>query len=144
MPIKPENRHRYPTNWKTIRAHILWRAKGRCERCGAINGDRIARGAGPDADTYQTSDAQVWDANTGNSLGWRHMADYNVDRMVTIVLTIAHLDHQPENCADNNLQALCQRCHLRHDQQHHIESARATRRGRLAVADLFNRQGDAS
>ncbi|RUQ28768.1 MAG: hypothetical protein EKK68_14035 [Candidatus Competibacteraceae bacterium] len=30
MPIKPENRHRYPKDWKAIRAAILERAGHRC------------------------------------------------------------------------------------------------------------------
>lgn len=40
MPIKPENRKRYPKNWKEIRAKILERANHRCEwaGCKAING----------------------------------------------------------------------------------------------------------
>ena len=56
------------------------------------------------------------------------MSDYQVDRMVDIVLTIAHLDHTPENCADDNLRAWCQRCHLRYDQQHHAETRQVSRR----------------
>ena len=32
-----------------------------------------------------------------------------------IVLTVAHLDHTPENCDDENLRAMCQRCHLAYD-----------------------------
>jgi 5-methylcytosine-specific restriction endonuclease McrA len=33
-----------------------------------------------------------------------------------VVLTVAHLDHDPSHCADrNNLAALCQRCHNRYD-----------------------------
>ena len=36
-----------------------------------------------------------------------------------VVLTVSHKDHQPENCADDNLVALCQRCHLRYDLHHH-------------------------
>lgn len=31
MPIKPENRARYPKNWKAIRVEILERAW--CQRC---------------------------------------------------------------------------------------------------------------
>jgi 5-methylcytosine-specific restriction endonuclease McrA len=46
-----------------------------------------------------------------------------------VVLTVAHLDHVPENCAPDNLRALCQRCHLAYDREHHrvtrAESARA-------------------
>ena len=48
---------------------------------------------------------------------------YNADKVdamhpVTgskVVLTIAHLDHTPENCDDENLRAWCQRCHLTYD-----------------------------
>lgn len=48
-----------------------------------------------------------------------------------VVLTVAHLDHQPMNCDDGNLKALCQRCHLRYDAKHHSRSAALTRRLRL-------------
>lgn len=37
MPIKTENKHRYPSNWKSIRAAILERAGHRCEQCGVPN-----------------------------------------------------------------------------------------------------------
>lgn len=37
MPIKPENKHRYPSNWKDIRADILKRANNKCEFCGIEN-----------------------------------------------------------------------------------------------------------
>lgn len=32
-----------------------------------------------------------------------------------VVLTVAHLDHTPENNADDNLAALCQKCHNTYD-----------------------------
>ena len=35
-----------------------------------------------------------------------------------VILTVAHLDHQPENCRLTNLLALCQRCHNRYDAAH--------------------------
>lgn len=34
MPIRPENKSRYPANWQEIRASILKRANNRCEFCG--------------------------------------------------------------------------------------------------------------
>jgi 5-methylcytosine-specific restriction endonuclease McrA len=39
MPIKPENRHRYPPRqiWREIRATILKRANHQCEFCGVKN-----------------------------------------------------------------------------------------------------------
>lgn len=44
-----------------------------------------------------------------------------------VVLTVAHLDHNPQNCADENLKALCQRCHLTYDARHHAKNASITR-----------------
>ena len=40
MPIKPENRDRYPRHWKQIRAAILNRARHRCEWCGIGDGEQ--------------------------------------------------------------------------------------------------------
>lgn len=38
MPIRPENKHRYPADWK-LRSRFVrfYRAKNRCEWCGAQN-----------------------------------------------------------------------------------------------------------
>lgn len=46
-------------------------------------------------------------------------------------LTVAHLDHNPANCADENLKAMCAPCHLRYDAKHHAE----TRKRRTNNAD---------
>ena len=43
MPIKPENRKRYPSNWKDIRNKILKRANNRCEFCGVENHSYVAK-----------------------------------------------------------------------------------------------------
>lgn len=137
MPIKSENRARYPANWKEIRAAILERAGDCCETCKVANGKRIARGAGPFAGTYQAETAEVFDAENGGYIASVRMSEYQVKNMVTIVLTIAHLDHQPENCDPANLRALCQMHHLRHDAAHHAETARETRRARLNNLELF-------
>lgn len=137
MPIKPENKSRYPANWLEIRAAILERAEHRCEKCKALDRTRICRGAGRHAATYMTDSAEVFDAETGAYLGPMSMHDYEVGKMVDIVLTIAHLDHIPEHCDPTNLRAWCQRCHLRYDAAHHAETARNTRRVRLAIGDLF-------
>lgn len=137
MPIKPENRSRYPANWQEVRAAILERAGNCCEQCKVPNGKRIARGTGPFADTFQTDDANVYDAETGEFIAPVRMGEYQVKNMVTIVLTIAHLDHQPENCDPANLRALCQMHHLKYDAKHHAESARMTRRAALNNQELF-------
>ena len=46
-------------------------------------------------------------------------------------LTVSHIDHNPANCAAENLRALCAPCHLRYDAKHHAES-RARRLNELA------------
>ena len=60
------------------------------------------------------------------------------DPVIRIVLTIAHLDHTPENCQPENLRALCQRCHLAYDAAHHRQTAYRTRRQGRAERDLFD------
>ena len=137
MPIKPENKDRYPKDWKQIRARILERAGNCCEWCHVPNKARIARGQGGDDGLYMTETADIYCANTGHHYGQTHMSNFDWARWINIVLTIAHLDHTPENCADDNLRALCQRCHLKHDREHHTETAKATRRARLQTPELF-------
>jgi len=104
MPIKPENRARYPANWKEIRARILKRAGNRCEWPGCY----VPNGA--------------INPITGSR----------------VVLTIAHRDHTPENCGDENLAAWCQYHHLAYDLEHHMQNVFATRRRGKAIGDLFD------
>lgn len=136
MPIKPENRSRYPADWKQIRERILARAGDKCEQCSAPNRTRIARGTGKDEGTYMLASADVYDADTGQHLGTCRHSDYELLRMTDVVLTIAHLDHVPENCAPENLRALCQRCHLRYDAEHHAANSYMTRKAKLGNLEL--------
>lgn len=135
MPIKPENRARYPADWKQVRERILRRALWRCEwpGCEALHRDvgwwredgkfipmgRALRDAG---------------AKAGHEIA---CSDGKTIKLIMIVLTIAHLDHQPENCADDNLRAWCQRHHLAYDAEHHRVTAAATRRARANTLELF-------
>ena len=48
-------------------------------------------------------------------------------RRLQVVLTTAHLNHKPEDNSEANLLAMCQRCHLRHDTDHHQEIKRRKR-----------------
>lgn len=138
MPIKTENKARYPSNWQEIRERILTRAENRCEQCDVPNGEMVVRGAGNDSGTYMLDqDGIVRNAETGEILGQCRLSDYEIGRISKVVLTIAHLDHVPEHCSDDNLKALCQRCHLAYDAKHHQETAAATRRARKAMGDLF-------
>jgi hypothetical protein len=91
MPIRPENRSRYPRDWKATGLRIRQeRAGNRCEQagCGAVNG--------------------LPHPITGSK----------------VMLTVAHLDHAPENCADANLRAMCQRCHNAYDAAYRRENRR--------------------
>ncbi len=90
MPIRPENKGRYPKNWKDIRASILERADNKCEFCGIANYTIRENGS-------------------------------------RVVLTIAHLDHTPENNDPSNLRALCQKCHNTYDAPHRAETRARTR-----------------
>lgn len=134
MPIKPENRHRYPPNWPDIRAQVLERAGHRCEwpGCGAPN---YAAGYWQ-REQFVVVGFGVIDPRAAVQLAW------NGHRLLRIVLTVAHLDHTPEHCELSNLRAWCQRHHLRYDLDHHRESAYMTRKARAATLDLFG--GDAT
>lgn len=91
MPIRPENRARYPKDWKAISLRIRTeRAESRCECLGECGADHDGR---CDAINYEAHPL------TGSK----------------VILTVAHLDHIPENCGDDNLKAMCQRCHNKYD-----------------------------
>ena len=55
-----------------------------------------------------------------------------------VVLTVAHIDHDKTNNRFNNLAALCQRCHLKHDLPHHINNRKYGRYWKRNQLDLFN------
>lgn len=138
MPIKPENLQRYPKDWKQIRERILERAGNCCESCGVGNhwhGYRDHEGKFH-LTYWDETRCLVWPA-----AGTCETTPENV-KSFEIVLTIAHLDHTPENCADENLRAFCQRCHLSYDAKHHQETAYQTRRSGKAARELFDSPGD--
>jgi len=105
MPIRPENRARYPHDWPQISRTIRFdRAQGRCECAG-----ECGRG---------THEGRCPSAHGGTAYGTGSR----------VILTTAHLDHQPENCDPANLRAMCQGCHLHYDRQHHAQTRANTRR----------------
>jgi hypothetical protein len=95
MPIRPENKARYPKEWPAIRSHILKRAENKCEFCGVRNHAQGFRS--PVSGHFYEMAAE-------------HVLAHGL-KPLKIILTIAHLDHIPENCGDDNLKALCQKCH---------------------------------
>lgn len=109
MPIRPENVDRYPADWHQISFRIRFaRALGRCECAG--------------------------ECRTGHTD--RCEARHNGEHPRTgskVVLTVAHLDHTPENSTDDNLRAFCQLCHLAYDTDEHKATAARTRAAETAA-----------
>ena len=133
MPIDYKQ---YPANWKTeIRPAILKRAENCCEFCGAKNYSKGVRQFDgtfteiPIEPTRMLNDEQMWLQEF-----WANMNGFKV---ITIVLTIAHLDHDIANNDYNNLKALCQKCHLNYDKEHHSKNSRATRNFKKGLQELF-------
>jgi hypothetical protein len=111
MPINYKD---YDINWKdVIRPRILKRAGYRCENCGVPNHTDIIRM--PNGVWIEADD---WD---------KKFADTKGIKMTYIVLTVSHQDHNVKNNADNNLKALCQKCHLDYDRAYHLEQRKINR-----------------
>lgn len=118
MPIRPENRARYPKLWKQMVAAAAERSGGRCEcdgkcgedheggRCNAINGE-----------PHPVTGSKV-------------------------VLTLAHEHGVPlEETSINRMFHACQRCHNRYDAPMRRAGIRARIHAASAVGDMFG--GDA-
>lgn len=112
MPISAQNKARYPRDWRAISLEVRERAGWVCEGSPAYPDCRAANGEAH--------------PHTGSK----------------VVLTVAHLNHLPEDCGDPgdrpNLKAWCQRCHLTYDARHHALNAGRTRRLRAGIIDLFD------
>jgi len=98
MPIRPENKAKYSKAWPSISRHIRGvRANNQCEctgECGLHHGRRC-------------------EEKNGEKATWAKGK---------VILTVAHLDHDPTNNRYDNLKAMCNRCHLRYDKDHHQET----------------------
>lgn len=93
----PFHRDKYPDNWEEISLAIRERAGWRCEG------------------SPRFPDCRAVNGEPSPRTGRR------------VVLTVAHLDHDTTNNDPANLRALCQRCHLDWDLDHHMANARRTR-----------------
>lgn len=107
MPIKPENRARYPKEWKAIVAQVRERSGDKCEGSPAFPDCRA-----PNGEPHPVTGSRV-------------------------VLTTGHMNHEPEDCRMENLRHWCQRCHLVYDREHHAQTAYATRKSGANTQELF-------
>lgn len=121
MPINPRLKSLYPREWPEISKRIRFdRARGLCERCGAPhNWLRSRDGFFLVAHSDFVPEGEIFSR---------------------IILTTAHLDHDPTNNEESNLAALCQRCHLAHDLRHHLRSRRENLELRSGQGRLFERE----
>lgn len=135
-PVRPENRGRYPADWPEISRRIREdRAQNMCECRGECGHDHTGDSWDDAWDEWLMSPEGAVPEQRDNP--GRCPAMNRQPHPVTgskVVLTVAHLDHQPEHCADDNLRAMCQRCHLAYDRDHHAATRAATRSAAAAAA----------
>lgn len=123
MPVPKKYRQYFRSiRWKAIRKSILNRAGDYCEVCGVANHLTIRR--------WSRNKAVYIKDNTEFP---KYMGTGRYLSPIKVVLTIAHLDHNPDNEGWNNLRALCQLCHNRHDAKHRAKSRERTRRMKNAA-----------
>lgn len=129
------DKSRYPADWDMISQAVRYLAGNCCEWCGAPNG---AVGTRDKAGYF-------WPLGADG-----HYADGSMaapERLTRIILTVAHLGaplpgeppwhgnpHDKHDVRQENLAALCQRCHLGYDLLDHLAHAAETRRGKRVAA----------
>jgi ribosomal protein S15P/S13E len=140
------DRSLYPENWDEIAMAAKERAGWRCESCGLENGAMIKR------NSLDPSEFQIWDEDFGlwRAADGRELSDHEVwhrAQTIVIVMTTHHVGvplpdgtpGDPANKMDNrpeNLQCLCQRCHLVADLKGHMEASKKTRHLKKELARL--------
>lgn len=110
--MSPFQRELYPKNWEELSLKIRRRSEGRCECegfCGLHTGRRCVE-------------------QNGNLARWAKGR---------VVLTVAHLTHNPQDSREEYLKAMCNRCHLRYDQLLHSE-----KRAQRQNGDMFYERGE--
>ena len=146
MPI---NYKLYPSNWKSeIRPKVLKRANHRCEFCGVNHHavgyrSEIGHFTGIGGNLHNDYAGIGIDYDTKNVLSYSLAKEFrnmhnedSFEKYIIIILTIAHLDHDISNNCPTNLKALCQKCHLSHDKDHHRKNARQTLKTKKGLLEL--------
>jgi hypothetical protein len=105
----PMDRSLYPPDWEAIALAIKDSADWTCQECGKpcrkpgeTRGELVER-------LYILDVQWVFD-HLCDEVGGEYVV-----RWQRFTLTVAHLNHQPDDCSPENLRALCAPCHCRYD-----------------------------
>ncbi len=139
MPLRPELRNLRDANgdlvyrgpaWKAQRERLLERCGNKCERCRKSNHAHVWVWASWSCGQYLTErktapHLQRWhyclfDGSIGNFV--LYGSQWKRARRIRVVLTMAHLTHDPLRNSDEEKAMLCQWCHLHHDRLHHRDT----------------------
>lgn len=118
MPI---DYSKYPPNWKTeIVPRILARENNQCGNCGVDNSARLWSVPLKLREHGKYKVKRIWVSSDSDMQRLRLLAVNSTGcriKRITVVLTIAHLDHDELNhdVRDDRLMAMCQSCHLNYD-----------------------------
>lgn len=123
----------YPKDWRVIRLRILERAQHKCEFCGVPNHIEVMR---DNEGKWLPADEAL--DQMEKMPYWRFCEIWGRTQTPTkIVLTIAHIDHDIANNSDDNLKALCQKCHLAHDTEQRSQSRKRNRDKKIGQKRMF-------
>lgn len=142
MPMK---RELYPDDWEKIAESVKWAAGWRCVECG-----QTCRMSGESLGAFKD---RLREEAENDKEGLYLLA---LDEILAEVdahpqrytLTVAHLNHEPSDCREENLRAWCAPCHLRYDADHHGEARREGERlkriagGQLTLGDELDPRGN--
>lgn len=113
MPIDYK---RYPPNWKKeIVPAVIKRANNCCEKCGLQNKQEVYATTLWIKENGRYKQRVLWFSNRNDAV--RESGNELLVFRKTVVLTVAHLDHDETNwnVSLDRLMAMCQICHLRYD-----------------------------
>ena len=124
----PMDKSRYPINWDVIALSKKERTNWTCEQCG-----KPCQRPGESLFDFVHRLSEHW---TEEICGEDKHGE-PVFKKQRFCLTVAHLDQNPANNADENLRALCCPCHLKYDHQY-LSANRAAKLERQGQISLLN------
>ena len=133
----PWTRNLYPKNWESIANSIKDSVDWNCEECG--------KPCRQPQESQQDFEDRIRDTPWEDDY-WEEYHDDETGEWGFIphpqrfTLTVAHLNHEPQDCRTENLRALCAPCHCRYDQRPESraikERLRLERNGQLSLFSL--------